>query len=217
MASLARRAFTNRWSRAIILGSLIGLVLFTALQLWRGRQHDTLVLQVQPLSDPNIIQVYVGGAVARPGLYRLPRGSRAAQAIDAAGGATADGDTTAIGMAAPLEDADQLIVPARRAAATPPPQGGSLTPPTVPPPGTAGQPAAPTPTASTSPAGPVNINTAGVADLDALPGIGPAIAQRVIDYREANGPFQTVEELAEVRGISEAMVAELRPLITLGP
>jgi competence protein ComEA len=219
VAGWAHRAFGNRWLRWLIGGVVFGAVALTVVLLLRGREHDTLVLEVQPVGDPNAIRVYVGGAVATPGLYTLPRGSRVAEALDAAGGVDANADTSKLGLAARLDDADQVIVPERRPAQAtasaaqptltqPPSQGGGD--------GTAASAAAaidPTPAT----AGPVDVNNASASELEALPGIGPAIAQRIIDYRETNGPFQAVEELAEVRGISDAMVEELRPLITLGP
>jgi competence protein ComEA len=218
VAGWAHRAFGNRWLRWLIGGTLLGAVALAVVLLLRGREHDTLVLEVQPIGDPNAIRVYVGGAVAAPGLYTLPRGSRVAEALDAAGGATANADTSKLGLAARLNDADQLIVPERRVAqataattprtlAQPPPQGGGD--------GTAT--ASITSDATPAPAGPLDINSASAAELEELPGIGPAIAQRIIDYRAANGPFQSLDELARVRGISDAMVEELQPLIALGP
>jgi competence protein ComEA len=214
VTGLAQRALGNRWLRWLLGGALLGALLLAVFLLLRGRQHDTLVLDVQPIGDPNAIRVYVGGEVTSPGLYDLPRDSRVAEAIDAAGGVTPDGDTSKLGMAARLNDADQVIVPARKPTPLPtsPPaqQSGAVagTPNDAP---TA--PAADTP----EPSGPIDINTASVTELDALPGIGPALAQRIVDYREANGPFQTVEELADVRGISDTMVETLAPLITVGP
>jgi competence protein ComEA len=218
VAGWAHRAFGNRWLRWLIGGTLLGAVALAVVLLLRGREHDTLVLEVQPIGDPNAIRVYVGGAVATPGLYTLSRGSRVAEALDAAGGATANADTSKLGLAARLNDADQVIVPERRVAqataattprtlAQPPPQGGGGTP----------TPSTTPSDATSEPAGPLNINSASAAELEELPGIGPAIAQRIIDYREANGPFQSLDELAQVRGISDAMVEDLQPLITLGP
>jgi competence protein ComEA len=213
VAGWVQRAFGHRWLRWLIGGTLLGAVALSAVLLLRGRQHDTLVLEVQPVRDDSAIRVYVGGAVATPGLYTLPRGSRVSEALDAAGGVTAIGDTARLGLAARLEDADQVIVPERRA--TP---SATQTPPPKPPQHATGDstPAPPTAAAEPTEAGPIDVNTASADELDALPGIGPALAQRIIDYRDANGPFQTIEELADVRGISDTMVEELRPLITLG-
>jgi competence protein ComEA len=213
--TLLRRALGNRTVRYAGVGTLVGVVALAALLLWRGREQPTLVLEVQPLTDPSQIRVYVGGAVVTPGLYSLARGSRVAEAIDAAGGTTADGDTSALGMAAPLEDADQVIVPSRPPTAVPtqpvPTQpvalGGGATP----------DPSGPSPTAvATRAPAATNINTASAAELEALPGIGPALAARIIEHRETNGPFQSVDELEQIRGISAAMVEELRPLVTIG-
>lgn len=185
--------------RAVALGAASGLVLLAFALIMRGRAQETVTLNVQTAEDPNIVRVYVGGEVAQPGLFRLTRGSRVADAIAAAGGVTTAGDTSAIGMAAPLEDADQVIVPARSAAAT----GASATP------------------ARSTLAAPgqvvVNLNTASAADLELLPGIGPALATRIVEYRTQQGPFQTIDELAEIQGISERMVDELRPLVAVGP
>ena len=219
MAGWAQRAMGNRWLRGLIGGTLLGAITLSVIVLLRGRQHDTLVLEVQPIRDPNAIRVYVGGAVATPGLYTLPRGSRVADALDAAGGVTVAGDTSKLGMADRLEDADQVLVPERRLAQATP----SSTPraPTAPAQGggeATNASAEPTsPAAPTDATGPIDINSADAEELDALPGVGPAIAQRIIDYRDTNGPFQTLEQLADVRGISDEMVEELRPLITLGP
>ena len=208
-------AFSQRWLRWLIGGTLLGAVALTVVLLLRGRQHDTLVLAVQPVGDASAIRVYVGGAVAEPGLYSLPRGSRVAEALDAAGGATANADTSKLGLAARLQDADQVIVPERRA--TPPP--ATIAPSQSPAQGSGdtSPPAPGIPGATTIPLGPIDINSASAAELDGLPGIGPALSQRIVDYRDANGAFQSIEQLADVRGISDTMVEALRPLITLGP
>ncbi len=199
----------------IATGGLVGAVLLLFFLLVRG-QRDTIVLQVQPVSDPMTVQVYVGGEVNNPGLYALPRGSRVADAVTSAGGLLSTADTSAIGMAAVLEDADQIIVPARR----PTPQ------PAIQPPVVATTPALTqesTPTTpvpevpSTETSALININIATAAEMDWLPGIGPVLASRIVEYRLTHGPFQTLEELEQVSGISARMVEELRPLITLGP
>jgi competence protein ComEA len=191
----------NRWARAVMFALSFGVIVLGGILAIRSREQETIVLNVLPVDDPNIVRVYVGGEVRQPGIYSLVRGSRVADAIDAAGGITSIGDTSKLGMAATLEDADQIIVAARTVS------GGSATVIAT------GQTLANAP--ATRP--PININTATSAELETLPRIGPAIAGRIIAWREENGPFQTVEELAKVAGISERMVEELRPLVTVGP
>src|SRR5690606_27642847 len=122
------------------------------------------------------------------------------------GGVTVDGDTSGFGMAAPLRDADQIIVPTlptptAEVDSARDPDGGEN-------PGTG---------ADTSGAGLVNINTATASELEELPGIGPALAERIIDHRTRHGFFRSVDELELISGISQRMVDELRPLLTTGP
>lgn len=199
----------NKYVAVAVMGSLAGVLLLLLFLIIRG-QRDTVVLHVQPIADASIIQVYVGGQVAQPGLYSLPRGSRVFDAINAAGGLLTNADTASLGLASPLNDADQVIVPPRaEPTSTPAPVAAS---------GYDGATPAPPErvTTPTAVAGPLNVNTAGALDLERLPGIGPAIAQRIVEYRLENGPFQTIDEMAAVSGISERMVDELRPLVTLG-
>ncbi|MFT3799179.1 helix-hairpin-helix domain-containing protein [Microbacterium sp.] len=134
------------------------------------------------------IYVHVSGAVANPGLYRLDDGARVVDVIAAAGGLAADADEAGVNLARPLSDGEQLSVPRI---------------------GEAAQPGA-----STSD-GLVNLNTADAATLDTLPRIGPALAQRIIDWREANGRFTSVEDLLAVSGIGEKMLAGLCDLVTV--
>lgn len=190
------------YARAIGAGVVVGILVLVLALIWRGTRTDTVVLHVHRTTDPNLVRVYVGGEVRSPGLYSLARGSRVADAIDLAGGVTDRGDTSRLGMAAPLRDADQIIV-----AVLPTPvtvQGASDS-------------NAPAPTGQPTSSGPVNVNTAGQLELESLPGIGPALASRIIEFRERNGSFRSVEELEAVQGISARMVEDLRPLITTGP
>jgi len=131
------------------------------------------------------IVVDVAGSVARPGLYHLPSGTRIADAVAAAGGATRKADITLVNLAAPLADGEQVLVPARGAAV----EGAA------------------------SPTAPVDLNTATPEQLDALPGIGPATAQKIVDYRQAHGPFHAVEELEGVPGIGPSKLAQLKGLV----
>src|SRR4051812_24993664 len=117
---------------------------------------------------PGALVVDVEGEVQRPGLKRVPQASRAGVAVDAAGGLTRRGDATAVNLAAPLHDGQQIVVPRRGAAAAAP----------------SADPAAAAPGA---PSAPVSLSSATVAQLDTLDGIGPTLAQRIIQYREAHG------------------------------
>jgi competence protein ComEA len=187
-------------ARVIGLGALAGLILLTVALVWRGERGETIVLEVRGVDDRSTIRIYVGGAVHTPGLYTLERGSRVADAIDAAGGITIDGDTSGLGMAAPLRDADQIIVNMK----TPTPDASRVLL----------ESGHPNPGAAATP---ININSAGAQLLETLPGIGPALASRIIDYRQTNGFFRSVDELEQIQGISQRMVEELRPLVTTGP
>jgi competence protein ComEA len=192
----------NLWG-AVVSGSVVGVLIFAILIIWRGARGETIVLEVQPVGDPSMVRVYVGGEVVTPGLVTLPRGSRVVDAIEAAGGATANGDLSGFGLAAPLEDADQIIVPSTRRISTTTPDreftdGGRPT------------------SARAQPTELVNINTASQTELERLPGIGPALANRIIAHRNAHGPYQSIDELESIDGISQRMVDELRRLVTIG-
>jgi competence protein ComEA len=135
--------------------------------------------------------VDVSGAVRRPGVYKLPAGSRINDAILKAGGETKKADPTLVNRAAPLTDGQQVLVPEKVLAAA----------------------AAASPAGATAAAAPIHLNSATLEQLDELPGVGPATAQRILDYRTANGPFKTVDELDSVSGIGPAKLAELRDLV----
>ena len=135
--------------------------------------------------------VHVAGEVRRPGVYRLRASARVHDAVRLAGGPTGRADTTQINLAAKVEDGRQVLVPARIAA----PSGASG----------AGAPAAAPGTGV-----PINLNTATLEQLDALDGIGPQTAQQILEYRDANDGFGSVEELGEVPGIGEKRLETLR-------
>jgi competence protein ComEA len=136
--------------------------------------------------------VSVVGLVARPGLVTLASGARVAEAVEAAGGLLPGTDPATVNLAAVVSDGEQISV------GVPAVVDGSG--------------AAPGGAAS---AGRVNLNTAGAADLDALPGIGPVLAQRIVEHRTRHGPFRTVDQLDDVPGIGPAIAAELAELVTL--
>lgn len=170
-------------------------------------------VQLAPPPTPPALVVYIVGAVAQPGVYDLPAGSRVQDAIQVAGGLTAQADSRGINLAATVRDGMQISVPevitqSAQTAGSPAGQSSSEN---------AAQPSRsqsitlPTPTISF----PININTATLEELDQLPGIGPVIAQRIIDYRQANGPFPTREAIMDVPGIGEATFEKLKDLITV--
>nr|WP_254667936.1 ComEA family DNA-binding protein [Streptomyces griseus] len=144
------------------------------------------------------VVVDVSGKVRRPGVRRLPAGSRVADALRAAGGVREGTDVTGLNRARVLTDGEQVIVglPAVQAAT-----GAAV--------GGAGGSGA----GQTGPAVPVSLTTATVEQLDALPGVGPVLAQHIIDYRTEHGGYRSVDELGEVKGIGDRRLADLRPLV----
>lgn len=173
------------------------------------------------------VRVHVAGAVNNPGVYTLPAQGRAVDAIAAASGAAADADLDRVNLAGALSDGVQIYVPHRGETAAPAqiqPNGGTANAGQ----GNAGNGAAqnnaaqPQPARTLTPAGsaqkgstPVNINTATAEELQTLPRIGPAMAQRIIAWREAHGGFRSVDELDAVPGIGPSMLENLRPLVTV--
>jgi competence protein ComEA len=167
-----------------------------------------------PAIGGTAVLVHVLGAVAHPGLVELAEGARVVDAVAAAGGLTADADASGVNLARPVTDGEQLVVPVvgqvpesgEAGAAGPEPGPGSGT-------GSGSGGAATAPGGAS--AGLVHLNTATLADLDTLPRIGPALAQRILDWRDANGSFTSVEQLREVAGIGDATFAGLVDLVTL--
>lgn len=151
-------------------------------------------LVAEPTSAAPRLVVHVAGAVREPGLYRLAEGSRVADAVARAGGAAASADTAAINLAAPLVDGMQVVVPARVEVPAAAAAGGE---------------------AQRGPSsGRVSLGSATLEELDALPGVGPVTAQKILDYRSANGGFRSVDDLDAIPGIGPARVEQLRELVT---
>lgn len=144
------------------------------------------------------IVVDVSGKVRDPGILRMPAGSRVADALKAAGGVRPGTETDGLNRARLLVDGEQVVVGAP-AAAPPPPAG--------PGPGAAAGPT------GASPAAPIGLNTATAEQLDELPGVGPVLAQHIIDYRTEHGGFRSVDELREVNGIGDKRYADLQNLV----
>ena len=190
----------KRWVD-IALGILVGVVLSGVAVAVAAPPRGKPVTLLPPPPTPTLqpLMVDVEGAVRHPGVYALHPGSRVRDAIMAAGGFRADAAQEIVNQAARLTDGMWIYVPFK---GTPTPRAVTPTP-------------APLGT-MVSPGALVNINTATAEDLEALPRIGPALAQRIIAYRKAHGPFQKVDDLVAVKGIGPALLETLRPYITVG-
>lgn len=154
-----------------------------------------------PSTTVGAVVAHAAGAVARPGVYELGAGARVRDLLSAAGGATPDADLDRLNLAGPVGDGQRVWVP----------RLGEPEPPDVVPPATASR-------AAGEDAGGddrVDVNSADVAELETLPGIGPTTAAAIVDHREANGPFRSVDELRDVRGIGEAKLEQLRDRVSL--
>lgn len=180
---------------AAIVVVILALAVTVGIGLVRSASVPTETVSAHA-SEPDAVTapelfVHVSGAVAAPGLYRLADGSRVVDAIAAAGGFADDADESGVNLARPVGDGEQLVVPVV-GEEEPGGAGGS---------GGAGGD------------GKVDLNRATAAELDTLPRIGPALAARIIEWREANGRFTSVEDLLAVPGIGDKMLEALRPLV----
>ena len=151
----------------------------------------------------SVLLVHVVGQVRRPGVVHLPPGSRVLDAVRAAGGATSSADLNHLNLARPVADGEQIVVPKPGESIV---QGG------VPGVGGAGTGSS---AGAGSVGGRVDLNTADAAALDSLPGVGPVLAQRILDWRTQHGRFTSVDELGEVSGIGDKILATIRPKVTV--
>jgi competence protein ComEA len=181
------------WWWALAFGVLGGLLSAGIILLVSSQPRGSAV-QLQPAPSAVPILVHVSGSVQNPGVYALPRASRVQDAVQAAGGLLAEADEQILNLAAPLKDGERVKVPSRRptAAALPPDS-----------------------TLPATSSGLVNLNWATQAELESLPGIGPEMAKRILDYRDQNGPFENIEAIQQVSGIGPATFARLQDLITV--
>jgi len=187
-------AWLDRYKGPILVLLIAGVVAGGG--LLSMRQNATAPLLVvtptvvlAPTAAPQI-KVHVSGAVVQPGVYTFRLGDRVEDALAAAGGPTADANPNGLNLAARLSDGQQVVVPRL---------------------------GEPTPPASAGAAGPhkVSINTASLAELDTLPGIGPVTGQKIIDYRTKNGPFQKLEDLRDQKIVPASTFDKIKDLITL--
>lgn len=196
-------------TRAIVAGlvalavlAIVGLIVFTALKTSPPQEapvaepgvEATAVAHETPAGD---VTVHVAGEVKKPGVFTLPAGSRITDAVQAAGGFTNDADASALNLAQPLGDGEQVKVP----------RVGQ-------------EPETPQDTESgatdgAGSGGKINLNTASEQELQDLPGVGPATSAAIVQHREENGRFESVEQLDDVPGIGPAILERLTPLVTV--
>ena len=193
------RELTFDRRRTAVAGAVVLLVLVLASKLLHPaapavpppvRVAGAAVASARPPASPLFVNIV--GAVRRPGLYRLKEGARVADAVTRAGGPTAKAQIESVNLAARLADGEQIVVPRRGLVAS----GGIAS--------------APGGTVAT---GPVHLNSATLEQLDALPGVGPVTAQKILDYRQKHGSFGSVDELDAIAGIGPARLGTLRDLV----
>ncbi|SCE97471.1 competence protein ComEA [Micromonospora coriariae] len=197
----------RRGVRALAVVAVV-VVLAAAGWAWRSRPHAEPVAPLASEAAPATpavdasasgaaeVVVAVAGKVRKPGLVRLPAGARLADAVQAAGGALPGVDVALLNPARKVTDGELIVV-----GVTPPP----------PPAGAAGPAAG----GAAPAAGPLNLNTATLAQLDALPGVGPVLAQRILTHRDQHGGFKSVGDLRQVDGIGDARYEQLKDLVTV--
>ena len=199
-------SFTLSRPHAIALTLLALAAVLVAAHLFGGGRGAgaSVSTDVPPLTAPadptaavssavsrTVLVVDVAGAVQRPGLYRLPSGSRIADAVARAGGMSRQAAAASVNLAAPLADGEQVLVPTLRTGTAASAAGGAA-----------------------SPSAPIDLNSATVEQLDTLPGVGPVTAQKIVDYRTEHGPFTSVDDLDAIPGIGPARIENLRGLVS---
>jgi competence protein ComEA len=180
------------WGIAVVVAVLIGVRMLSSpaesppVRIGTGTDGTD---RHRSASSPTGPYVHVAGAVRRPGLYRLPVGGRVAAAVRRAGGATADANLTAINLAAPLQDGQQVVVPSSSATGAVGPSGVAQDV-------------------------PVSLGSATVEQLDELDGIGPTLAERIVEHRQKTGGFASIDQLGDVEGIGEKRLEALKQALT---
>ena len=196
------------WNIALsVVCGLLGVgIIFLITRPPRGQ----VVVLLPPPTPPPLV-VYISGAVMQPGVYPLPQGSRVTDALEAAGGLSSEADDRDLNLATLLNDGEHLAIPTQ---APSPALGAAVFTPD------SSEPPSRRPLLVSTPAATlpdlININTATLEELDSLPDIGPAIAQRIIDYRKAHGDFIDIEDIMDVSGIGPATFEKIKDRITVG-
>lgn len=186
----------NTWLAEYRVAAVVVVGLFIALGVgafalkWQPAA-EIVIQPPPPTATPSPVRVYVSGAVVNPDVYTLDADSISQDALNAAGGATEDADLERVNLAQSLQEGQHLHFPH------------------------VGEPST-SDTVDAGISGPVNINTATQEELEALPGIGPALAERIVAYRQENGPFEQIEDIQNVSGIGGATFENIRDQITVG-
>jgi competence protein ComEA len=180
----------------LIAGVAAAYALFRAVD---ERSAPPIVIEDAAATQPIVVDVR--GAVSNEGVYELPPGARMQDAVAAAGGLTASADLATVNLARRLRDGEIVFI------VEIPPPGGTPVP----------TGASASGAGNSAPQARVNINTASAAELEALPGIGEVTAARIIEFREQNGPYRSVDDLIHIQGISARMIDDLRDQVTTGP
>lgn len=183
--------FLTRRERIFAVLALGFALLFVGTVWWVNRPQE---------KAPVVLVVQIEGGVYRPGVYRVPEGTRVYELIERAGGAKEGADLSGLNLAAPLYDGQKITIPL-----IPPSSPGEVSA------ATSSQVAA---RSSVSSSSLINVNTASPKELESLPGIGEVLAQRIVEYRETHGPFRSPEDLLKVKGIGPKKLENIRDRIT---
>lgn len=177
----------------ILIGFLLGVVAVLGINLISAPRRG-LPIELNPPPTPQPIRIHVNGAVRYPGVYTLPPGSIVQDAVDLAGGTTDSADMRNTNLASPLSDGELVYIYSSSELET-----GSNNP--------------------TSPENPntakLNLNTATLSELETLPGIGPSLAEEIVNFRSEHGPFEIVDDLLEVSGIGPAKLEQLKDYVVV--
>lgn len=185
--------YSKRQRYALSIIALIVISISGAIFLWPEQDKNITVVPIH--TQPPLIVIDVAGEVNSPGVYRLPPDARVLDAIEAAGKAKPSADLSILNLARPVKDGEQIYVDRKYSPAAKAKRAER--------------------SSSQSSTGPININRATSKDLDRLPGIGPVIAERIIQYRNLNGSFTSVEDLKKVNGIGGSKFEKIKERIRI--
>lgn len=196
----------ERWRVTIGVGLTTAVVgAASAMLLVRPEPPPIRVIQPTSVPTPSEVVVHVSGAVAAPGVYRLPSTARVLDGLEAAGGPTTDGNPQALNLAARVRDGQQIVVP-DRTQRTPTAERG---------PDAESRSDAQLRSAASAEQSKIDLNHASEAQLDTLPGIGTVIARRILDYRQRVGPFERVEQLLDAKLVNRSTYEQVKDLVTV--